>query len=508
MQTHNYFFLQAFVAELSLLLEGEKIIRCYSSHSDTIIFEFSNAQTLHLEMCGSELFFALLPLKNNAPKQFTPRFTALNNQKISKIEGITCDRILVISLANGQQLVFCFFGRKSNVLLYLKDNQPSEIWRAQIQSDKNKKLEELLAGPRFTDFPVETRKLSFIPIEILPFFPEELKSVDQLHEILPFINLKLKWDFDPKNPQNGIYIPSDDSAKKGVLEILKHYFETRLPKERNQERKQQLLKKYTAALFKAQKAKEACENRLYVLENQRSQKEIADLILTYSHLFEPRHTEITLVDYYQNNQTITIQLPKDTSAVAYAAKLYKKHKGVSDEKKVVREKIVRLSSEIKRISDAIIELEKQESNKELIQIEKKERSHHQQIDQQKQLPFHEIELDGFIIRIGKSAEANDEMLRNHTQKNDIWLHAKDHAGSHVIIKTTGQSQGISEKVLQSAANWAAYYSKGKNHSLLPVIYTERKYVRKNKRLRAGQVIVDKERVIMAKPEKPPLPTHF
>jgi len=508
MQTHNYFFIQAFAAELSLLLENKKLIRCYSNQTESLVLAFSTEQQLQLELTPSQLYFAIQATPQHPQKQYNNRFQAIHNQVITKIEGVTGDRVLCFRFANNYSLVITFFGRKSNLFLFA-DNQafPVEIWRNSLLSDKSKTLDSLLSGPSLPAFPCSVSQLSFIPSEIQPYFPPTLESKEALYALIPFVNLKLNWNFDPENSEKGLQLIEKNATKQSVLQTLKSYMDRCLPIERNAERKNQLNKSISQALHKHKTALQAVQNRLHSIETQRSQKEIADLILSHLYAFETKTQNVSIVDYYRENAPMLISLPNETSAVAYAAKLYKKHKGVGDEKRVLIEKANRLSSEILRLEAALAELDKQESNKEILRFEKKENAKQQQQTLQKQLPYHELEVEGFIIRIGRSAESNDEMLRNHTHKNDIWLHAKDYAGSHVIIKTQGQTQGVSSHVLQQAANWAAFYSKGKNQGLLPVIYTERKHVRKNKRLRAGQVIVDKERIIMAKPEKPQLPLH-
>src|SRR5690606_17876861 len=55
-------------------------------------------------------------------------------------------------------------------------------------------------------------------------------------------------------------------------------------------------------------------------------------------------------------------------------------------------------------------------------------------EQQEAIPYKRFEVDGFEILVGKSSKANDELLRRYAWKEDLWLHAKDVSGSHVIVK--------------------------------------------------------------------------
>jgi len=103
--------------------------------------------------------------------------------------------------------------------------------------------------------------------------------------------------------------------------------------------------------------------------------------------------------------------------------------------------------------------------------------------------------------VGKSSKANDEMLRRYVWKEDLWLHAKDVSGSHVILKYKA-GQRFPAPTIERAAELAAYYSKNKTESLAAVIYTPCKFVRKVKGSAPGAVMVDKESVIMVHPTGP------
>src|SRR5690606_15434518 len=88
--------------------------------------------------------------------------------------------------------------------------------------------------------------------------------------------------------------------------------------------------------------------------------------------------------------------------------------------------------------------------------------------------FRFCEYEGFKIYVGKSAENNDELTQKFAHKDDLWLHAKDVTGSHVIIRHQS-GKTFPKTVLEKAASLAAFYSKRKNDSLCPVQYTQKKY---------------------------------
>ncbi|MEM7297209.1 MAG: NFACT RNA binding domain-containing protein [Bacteroidota bacterium] len=107
-------------------------------------------------------------------------------------------------------------------------------------------------------------------------------------------------------------------------------------------------------------------------------------------------------------------------------------------------------------------------------------------------------MDGWLIWVGKNSKANDELTLKYAKKNDLWLHAKDVPGSHVVVKEK-PGQNYPEYIIEKAAGLAAANSKRKTDTLCPVIYTPKKFVRKMKGAPAGQVIVEKEEVVMVEP---------
>jgi predicted ribosome quality control (RQC) complex YloA/Tae2 family protein len=93
------------------------------------------------------------------------------------------------------------------------------------------------------------------------------------------------------------------------------------------------------------------------------------------------------------------------------------------------------------------------------------------------------------------------LTQKYAHKDDLWLHAKDVAGSHVVIRHKA-GQTIPEPVIEHAAMLAGWYSKRQHDSLCPVTVTPKKFVRKPRGARPGQVLVERERVILVKPGNP------
>jgi predicted ribosome quality control (RQC) complex YloA/Tae2 family protein len=118
--------------------------------------------------------------------------------------------------------------------------------------------------------------------------------------------------------------------------------------------------------------------------------------------------------------------------------------------------------------------------------------------EEKKSPFRTIPLTRTItLYVGRNAENNELLTFAHARPDDIWLHARGASGSHCVLKGAGM-HNMSE--IRRAAEIAAWYSAARNSGLVPVIYTQKKFVRKAKGA-PGSVIVEREKVVMVRPLK-------
>jgi predicted ribosome quality control (RQC) complex YloA/Tae2 family protein len=119
------------------------------------------------------------------------------------------------------------------------------------------------------------------------------------------------------------------------------------------------------------------------------------------------------------------------------------------------------------------------------------------------LPYRPHTLStGVTIYIGKDGADNDRTTFEFARPYELWFHAQQCPGSHVVMKFPGKTFEPSKQEIAETAAIAAWHSKARNDSLVPVIYTERKYVRKPRKAKPGLVTVERERSVMVQPTKP------
>ena len=199
---------------------------------------------------------------------------------------------------------------------------------------------------------------------------------------------------------------------------------------------------------------------------------------------------VTLFDFYRD-QSVTIKLKPDLSPQKNAENYYRKSKNEKLEEEHLTKQVTAREAEIERMDRQRTELNQIASLKELRRYVKQNGllqdapSMASSDGAQAQL-FKEVLIDNFRIMIGRNAKNNDLLTQKYAHKEDLWLHARDVAGSHVIVKYRA-GKTFPKNVIERAAELAAWYSKRRTDSLCPVTVTPKKFVRKPKGLAEGQV---------------------
>ncbi len=107
--------------------------------------------------------------------------------------------------------------------------------------------------------------------------------------------------------------------------------------------------------------------------------------------------------------------------------------------------------------------------------------------------------DGLEIRVGRGAAANDALTFRESSPNDVWLHARDAAGAHVVLRWQ-KDESPPARALEEAAALAAWHSKSRGAALVPVDWTRRKYVRRARGGAPGAVVVQRAHTVMVRPD--------
>jgi len=202
---------------------------------------------------------------------------------------------------------------------------------------------------------------------------------------------------------------------------------------------------------------------------------------------------------FQTGEPVKIKLQKELSPQKNAERYYRKSKNQKLEIARLEENLNVAFRKMQQFEKLIFKLPSIQSIKELRQWVKQENIQNTTADQAENVPYKEFEFEGYRIWVGKNAQSNDELTQRYSYKEDLWLHVRNASGSHVLIKHIA-GKPFPKKVIEKAAELAAWYSKRKTESNCPVIVTPKKFVRKPKGFYPGQVKIEKEEVIFVNPK--------
>lgn len=248
------------------------------------------------------------------------------------------------------------------------------------------------------------------------------------------------------------------------------------------------------------------------LDDKRKLSELkGHLLQTYASDILSGETEANLKNILsENRETIKIKLDPKISIHQNAARYFEKYKNIDVKKEELQIKRDTFNRELiywKKLYndiDSITTLKKAERLNNLL-IDKKLVQHDKTETKKKTIDrfsFNRLLLDQhWEILIGKNAENNDILTFKFAHKHDIWLHAQGVSGSHVVIHLQDKSHLPPKGIVEQAASIAAYFSAAKGSKLVPVIYTEVRYVRKPRKSKHGTVSVSNAKTIFVEPKK-------
>jgi predicted ribosome quality control (RQC) complex YloA/Tae2 family protein len=109
---------------------------------------------------------------------------------------------------------------------------------------------------------------------------------------------------------------------------------------------------------------------------------------------------------------------------------------------------------------------------------------------------------GWKVWVGRNNAENDRLTHRLSNPHDFWFHALGYPGSHVILRRPAKNAVPSQQTLVEAAQIAAWFSRARKLTRVPVIYTERKFVSKPRRAKPGLAVCTREREILVRPRRP------
>jgi len=419
-------------------------------------------------------------------------------------------------------LIIEIMGKASNIFLTSKDKILSALYFTSI--DVGNRV--IMTGAKYT-LPFEEKKISpiYLEAENFPFetesFMEKIEGVGRafalecsqdydtfkkylfsykpvMYEILnrgkiqKVLTYNEFSEFSQKENKN---LESENGRKyfETLNDGLNDYFKTTITSNVISEKKKNLLKYVDSQIKKFKKIEKNIKVDLKKNENFEKYKNIGDILAANMHQIKYGMKKITVFDFY-NNEEITINLDPLLSPNDNLNFYYNKYNKGKRTISALNSRFLNIQNEIKYFEEIKMFIEKENDFIGIEEIENELNLSNNgnkiknkiKLNKSKKRELLSFNYKDFQIFVGRNNKENEEISFSKGQPNDIWMHIKDIPGSHVLILRNNKK--VPEDVLLHAANLACEYSKAKKGDKVTVDYCERKFVKKIKNSKPGNVI--------------------
>jgi len=293
-----------------------------------------------------------------------------------------------------------------------------------------------------------------------------------------------------------------------MSQVLDMYYSAKDRAEHFRQKKSDIIKVLNNSIDRCNKKIAIQQDTLREVADREKLKLYGELITANIYSIPENAKSVTLQNYYsEKGEYLEIPLDENLTPQQNAQKYYRQYaKAKSTYTNTIQQledsmrELEYLESVLQALENCSLAQEIDEIRQELSEqgyMTSKKRSHLRKKDEPTS-PMHVKSSDGFDIFVGKNNKQNDYLTLKLASSNDIWLHTKNIPGSHVIIKKGNQE--IPDRTLLEAATLAAYHSKAKMSSNVPVDYTSAKYVKKPSGAKPGMVIYEKFKTIYVTPD--------
>lgn len=536
------FFLHHMVEELRSELLNGRIQKINQPFEQELVLQIRSNRKSHRLLLSAHPVFGRIQLTESTfenpaqPSTFIMVLRKyLQGAVIESIEQIENDRIVEITVSNKNEigdhiqatLIIEIMGKHSNILLVdksshkilevikhigfsqnsfrtllpgaayiappstealnpftIKDEKLFEILQTQELTAKN--LQNLFQGlGRDTATELEKQLLNDKLATFRNFFGQETKPclTDKSFSCVPF-STKIEGHFS------------------SLSQLLDVYYKDKAERDRVKQQASELIRRVENELQKNRQKLKKQEKELLATENAEEFRQKGELLTTFLHQVPNDQDQVILENYY-TNQPITIALDKALTPNQNAQRYFKRYQKLKEAVKYLTDLIEETKATILYLESVETVLnqagldEIAEIREELIQTGFIRRRQREKI-QKRQKPEQYLASDGkTIIYVGRNNLQNEELTFKMARKEELWFHAKDIPGSHVVIS---DNLNPTDEVKTDAAEVAAYFSKGRLSNLVQVDMIEVKKLNKPTGGKPGFVTYTGQKTLRVTPD--------
>ena len=401
-------FIAQLAASLKQKLLGAELAVCFSQNKDELLIGFALQKEDFWIQADLSPEVSMLSFPNEyhrAKKNSVDLFSELTGLSVQNVVAHENERSFHIAFEHDFDLMFKMHGRNANLLLF-KDSKLIEIFRHNLENDWKIDIAQYV---------YETK------IEANGAIEEANRQFEEF--------------------KRNFYA---DHEKENILKSLKN--------------KIQRTENYIAKTRK----------KLEEVRDKSDYEKIGHILMANLHLKILNQPTYRFFDFYENNE-IEIKLKPEQTLQKNAENYYRKSKNRKLETDNIGQNLVAKEKLLQQMQIHLDYLTNEQDLKVLRTYAKQHKLTTNAITEQKkpEFPFLVFEIENFAIWVGKNAQNNDLLTLKYAHKEDLWLHAKDVAGSHVVIRHQS-GKNFPKMVIEKAAQLAAYYSKRKTDTLAQI----------------------------------------
>ena len=246
------------------------------------------------------------------------------------------------------------------------------------------------------------------------------------------------------------------------------------------------------------------ENDLSSHANAESERRIGDLLLANVGSAKRASGRVVLTDYFaEGTPPIEIEVDDNLTIAEEASRRFESYARSKRARRQIANRIEAVKAEIAKLKARSIELESNPESTDaptVVQSRASKQSDERLRDKKIPGTRRYFSSDGHEILVGRTARDNDHLTFKIAKPNDLWLHAADYAGSHVIVRNPTRKD-IPHRTLVEAAQLAAHFSQANKDPKVDIHYTQRKFVSKMKGSAPGLVRLLRFKTIIVAPRE-------
>ena len=536
------FFLHHMVEELRSELVNGRIQKINQPFEQELVLQIRSNRQSHRLLLSAHPVFGRIQLTQTTfenpaqPSTFIMVLRKyLQGALIESIEQVENDRIVEITVSNKNEigdhiqatLVIEIMGKHSNILLVDKSSHKILEVIKHVGFSQNS-YRTLLPGSTYIA-PPSTESLNPFTIKDEKLFEilqtqettaknlqslfqglgrdtaNELESIlvsDKLSTFRNFFNQETKpclteTSFSPVPFANQVGEPFAN-----LSDLLDTYYKDKAERDRVKQQASELIRRVENELQKNRHKLKKQEKELLATDNAEEFRQKGELLTTFLHQV-PNDQDQVILDNYYTNQPITIALDKALTPNQNAQRYFKRYQKLKEAVKYLTELIEETKATILYLESVETVLnqagleEIAEIREELIQTGFIRRRQREKIQKRKK-PEQYLASDGkTIIYVGRNNLQNEELTFKMARKEELWFHAKDIPGSHVVISG---NLDPSDEVKTDAAELAAYFSQGRLSNLVQVDMIEVKKLNKPTGGKPGFVTYTGQKTLRVTPD--------